>query len=60
MMAEFGWKMPFYADRKAAKARPKPDARLAELIRGHNRFDLALYDFDGKLFEVRLLLNEIR
>ncbi len=51
LMVEFGWRVPFYANRKVAKARPKPDPRLAELIRQHNQFDVELYDFGKKLFE---------
>lgn len=54
MMAEFGWKVPFYASRKVAKSRPKPDEGLSEFIREHNRLDLALYDFGRKLFESAL------
>lgn len=54
MMAEFGWKVPFYANRKVAKARAKPDERVSEFIREHNRFDLALYDFGRTLFESSL------
>lgn len=51
MMAEFGWRVPFYTNRKVAKTRPKLDQRLAELIRQHNRFDVELYEFGKNLFE---------
>lgn len=54
MMAEFGWKVPFYANRKVAKTRPKPDQTLADLIRQNNQLDVELYEFGKKLFETAL------
>jgi len=57
MMAEFGWRVPFYGNRKVAKARPKSDPRLAELIRQHNPFDVQLYEFGKQLFEAALAIN---
>ncbi len=54
MMAEFGWRVPFYINGKVAKAGPKPDQGLSELIREHNRLDVELYDFGKQLFEQAL------
>lgn len=57
MMASFGWKVPFYENRKVAKVRPSIEPNVINVIREHNRFDLELYDFAKKLFEENLRSN---
>ena len=53
----FGWKVPFYENRKVAKNRPSIEANVINMICKHNRFDLELYDFARKLFEENLRRN---
>jgi hypothetical protein len=57
MMAAFGWKVPFYENRKVAKIRPSIEPNVINAIREHNRFDLELYDFAKKLFAENLRRN---
>jgi hypothetical protein len=57
MMAAFGWKVPFYTNRKVTKNRPAVEANVIDMIRECNRFDLELYDFARKLFEENLHRN---
>lgn len=57
MMASFGWKVPFYENRKVAKSRPAMDPNVINAIREHNRFDLELYNFSKQLFEENLRKN---
>lgn len=57
MMAAFGWKVPFYENRKVAKIRPSIEPNVINTIREHNRFDLELYEFGKKLFEENLRRN---
>lgn len=57
MMASFGWKVPFYENRKVAKVRPAIESNVINTIREHNRFDLELYEFGKKLFEENLRRN---
>ena len=54
MIAAFGWKVPFYENRKVAKIRASIEPNVINSIREHNRFDLELYDFAKKLFEENL------
>jgi hypothetical protein len=49
--AIFGWKIPYYENRKVSKNRPAIDPATLELIRQHNPFDLALYDYGQQRFE---------
>ena len=53
----FGWKVPFYENKKVAKRRPLVEPELAELIRQQNHLDVELYDFGKKLFEQALRNN---
>jgi hypothetical protein len=57
MMAAFGWKVPFYANRKVTKNRPAIEANGIDMIREFNSFDIELYDFARKLFEENLCRN---
>lgn len=57
MMASFGWKVPFYENRKVAKNHPPTHQNVMSAIREHNRFDLELYDFATTLFEENLRKN---
>jgi hypothetical protein len=58
MMICFGWKVPFYENRKVSKVRPEVETALVEMIREHNRLDVELYDFAKTLFEESLRKNE--
>ncbi len=49
--AIFGWKIPYYENRKVSKNRPAIDPATLELIRQHNPFDLALYEYGQQRFE---------
>jgi hypothetical protein len=57
MMASFGWKVPFYENRKVAKNRPSIEPNVINMICKHNRFDLELYIFAKELFEENLRRN---
>ncbi len=57
MIAAFGWKVPFYENRKVAKNRPAVEPGVIDAIGEHNRFDIELYDFAKKLFEEGLRRN---
>jgi hypothetical protein len=57
MMAAFGWKVPFYTNRKVTKKRPSIESNVIDMIREYNRFDLQLYDFVWKSFEEKLRRN---
>ena len=57
MMASFGWKVPFYTNRKVTKSRPSIEPNGIDMIRECNRFDLELYDFARKTFEENLRRN---
>jgi hypothetical protein len=57
MMASFGWKVPFYTNRKVTNSRPSFEPHVIDMIRECNRFDLELYDFARKLFEENLRRN---
>jgi hypothetical protein len=57
MIAAFGWKVPFYQNRRVARVRPVIDPKLAQTIRDHNRFDVELYEFGKELFEEELREN---
>jgi hypothetical protein len=58
MAKTFGWKIPFYENRKVSKTRPQVDSTAIEMIREHNRLDLELYEFGRKLFEASLAKKE--
>jgi hypothetical protein len=58
MAKTFGWKIPFYENRKVSKTRPQVDPTAIEMIREHNRLDLELYEFGRKLFEASLAKKE--
>ncbi len=47
----FDWEIPYYESRKVAKSRPQVESSATEMIREHNQYDLALYEFGQKLFE---------
>ena len=51
VIASFGWRSPFYENRKVAKNRPTVEPSVIGAIGGHNCFDIELYDFAKKLFE---------
>jgi hypothetical protein len=57
MIAAFGWKVPFYTNRKVTKSRPSIEPNGIDMIREYNRFDLDLYDFASRLFEENLRRN---
>jgi hypothetical protein len=57
IIAAFGWKVPFYQDRKVAKVRATVDPKVAQTIREHNSLDVELYEFGKKLFEMELRDN---
>jgi Galactose-3-O-sulfotransferase len=57
MIAAFGWKVPFYTNRKVTKSRPSIEPNGIDMIREYNRFDLDLYDFARRLFEENLRRN---
>jgi hypothetical protein len=57
MIAAFGWKVPFYTNRKVTKSRPPIEPNGIDMIRECNRFDLELYDFARKSFEENLRRN---
>jgi Galactose-3-O-sulfotransferase len=57
MIAAFGWKVPFYRDRKVARVRPRVDPKIAQAIREHNSLDVELYEFGKELFEEELRKN---
>jgi len=54
MMAAFGWKVPFYTNRKVTKSRPSIEPHVIDMIREYNRLDFDLYDFARRLFEENL------
>lgn len=54
----FGWEVPYYENRKVAKASPAIDPGAVEMIREHNRLDLELYDFGKALFAESLRQRE--
>jgi hypothetical protein len=58
MANRFGWEIPFYRNLKVSKNRGTVDQKVVDLIRGHNRFDVELYEFGKKLFEQSLVKNE--
>jgi len=58
MMASFGWRVSFYENRRVTKIRPAVEPRMVDMIRGHNRLDIELYEFAKKLFEEDLRTNE--
>ena len=58
MMTSFGWKVPFYENRKVSKIRPTAEPGVIDMIRDHNRLDVELYEFAKKLFEENLRKNE--
>lgn len=58
MMTAFGWKVPFYQNRKVSKIRPSVEPNVIDAIRENNRLDLELYDFGKKLFEEKLRQNK--
>ena len=49
--ASFGWKIPYYENRKVSKNRPTIDPATIERIREYNRQDLALYEYGKRRFE---------
>lgn len=55
--ATYGWKIPYYENRKVSKNRPAIDPAMIELIRQHNPQDLALYEYGKKRFEEDLRKN---
>lgn len=55
--SSFGWKIPYYENRKVSKNRPAIDPAMLELIREHNPYDLALYEYGQKRFEEDLRKN---
>ena len=57
MMASFGWKVPFYTNRKVTKSRPSFEPHVIDMIREYNRLDFDLYDFARRLFEENLRRN---
>ena len=54
----FGWKVPFYENKKVSKSRPMVEPRLVDLIKEHNRLDDELYQFGKNLFERTLREKE--
>lgn len=54
----FGWKVPFYENRKVSKTRPKIDPVEVELIKDHNQLDVELYEYGKALFEASLTNKE--
>lgn len=56
--ASFGWKIPYYENRKVSKTRPAVDPAIVEMIREHNSYDVQLYDFAQKRFDEDLRQNE--
>lgn len=58
MITAFGWKVPFYENRKVSKVRPSLEPGMVDMIRAHNRLDLELYDFGRELFEDNLRKNQ--
>ena len=58
MAITFGWKVPFYENRKVSKTRPMVEPRLVDLIKEHNRLDVELYEFGKKLFAENLYKKE--
>ena len=57
MMAAFGWKVPFYTNRKVTKSRPSIEPHVIDMIREYNRLDFDLYDFARRLFDENLRRN---
>lgn len=55
--ASFGWKIPYYENRKVSKTRPTIDSGMVELIRENNRYDIKLYNFGLQRFEEDLRRN---
>jgi len=51
MITSFGWKVPFYDNRKVFKNPPATDAGVIDFIHDHNRLDAELYDFAKNVFE---------
>jgi hypothetical protein len=49
--ATYQWKIPYYENRKVSKSRPEIDPAMIALIRQHNPYDLALYEYGQKRFE---------
>ena len=58
MATTFGWQIPFYKNCKVSKARPPVEPGTAEIIRNHNRLDVALYEFGKGLFEKSIQKKE--
>lgn len=56
--ASFGWKIPNYENHKVSKTRPAVNPAVVEMIREHNRYDVELYEFAQRRFEVDLRRNE--
>lgn len=50
----FDWAVPYYENRKVSKNRSPVAPSSIELIREHDRLDIALYEFGKKLFEESL------
>ena len=50
----FGWEVPYYENRKVSKNRSPVAPSSIELIREHDRLDIALYEFGKELFEESL------
>jgi hypothetical protein len=57
MIKAFGWKVPFYTNRKVTKSRPSTEPKGIDMIREFNRFDLELYEFARKSFEENIRRN---
>jgi hypothetical protein len=58
LMAEtFGWKIPYYENRKVSKVRPALEPSVVNMIREHNQLDMELYEFARKRFEDSLHKN---
>jgi hypothetical protein len=54
----FGWKIPYYENRKVSKVRPTLEPGVVDMIQEHNRLDMELYEFARKRFEETLHKKE--
>ena len=54
----FDWEIAAYRNCEVSKTRPQIDPGTVEMIRDHNRLDVALYEFGKGLFEERLQKDE--
>ncbi len=55
--SSFGWKIPHYENRKVTKSRSAVDPAMIEMIREHNRYDIALYELGKKRLDEDLQKN---